>query len=729
MRRAAHALWLQVNGSDDGAGPAHNARVLACLLVLPTLAGAQQPTHEQVRPAQPDTRQVQISEAQLDQTTVVITATRTAQSAFDVPAAIDSVSGDTVREHRLRVNLSEALGRVPGLNINNRFNYAQDLQVSSRGFGARASFGVRGVRLLQDGIPLTMPDGQGQTGLFDLDAVDRVEVLRGPFAALYGNASGGVVQLVTAAARAPRVELSTTFADDATRRYALQGSTRFGAWDVAANVSRFETRGFRAHSRAEREVANLRLGYRRDDGSTLTILGSYLDQPDTQDPLGLTREQFASDPNQPATNAIELNSRKSTRHLQGGLAYEEVVSEASRVRAVLYGGNRDVRQFLANPSTALTGSGGVVDLAREFGGASLQWSHEGTLLKRPFDFVLGAEYDRMDERRRGFVNAGGLLGALRRDEDNDVYAVNQYALAQWQATPDWRLSAGVRHSDVRFAVDDFFVTGPNPDDSGSLSFASTQPVVGVQWSPAAMVTVFASGGRAFETPTFAELAYRPGNLPGLNLALRAAVSENLEAGAKLRVGERSRVTLTLFRSQTENDIVTGPSPAAGRNTFVNARQTLRRGAEVALQASSDSGLETHLAYTYTKARFEEFVNFAGLDLGGNAIPGVPKHSAYAELLWRHAPTGLTTGIEARWVDRVFADDANTASADAYFTVGAHIGLRQQFDGWSLREFVRIENLADERYAGSVIVNAVNARFFEPAPGRTVYLGVVAEFSL
>jgi iron complex outermembrane recepter protein len=685
------------------------ARVAACWLLLPVSVNAQ--------------------DAQGDRQTVVVTATRTAETLFDVPAAIDAVEGDAIREHRLRVNLSEALGRVPGLNIQNRSNYAQDLQVSSRGFGARASFGVRGVRLIQDGIPLTMPDGQGQTGLFDLDSVDRVEVLRGPFAALYGNASGGVVQLVTAASREPRVELSTTFAEDATRRYAAQGSARFGAWDLAANLSRFETRGFRAHSAAEREAANLRSGYRRDDGSTLTILGSYLDQPDTQDPLGLTRGQFDADPEQPATNAVELNARKSIRHLQGGVAYEEVLSEANRVRGVIYGGNRDVRQFLANPSTALTGSGGVVDLAREFGGASLQWSYAGALLRRPFEFVLGAEYDRMDERRRGFVNDAGLLGALRRDEDNEVYSVNQYLIGQWEVAPRWRLSGGLRHSDVRFAVDDFFVTGPNPNDSGKLSFTSTQPVIGLQWNPAAHVTLFASAGRAFETPTFAELAYRPDNQPGLNLALSEAISENTEVGTKLRLGSRGRMTLTLFRSKTENDIVTGPSPAAGRNTFVNAPETLRRGAEFALQASTDVGLETHFAYTYTKARFEEFVNFAGLDLSGRAIPGVPKHTAYAEVVWRHAGTGLTSGVEARWVDKVFADDANSASADSYLTTSAHIGMRQQFDGWSLREFVRVENLSDERYAGSVIVNAVNARFFEPAPGRTVYVGVVADFSL
>ena len=128
---------------------------------------------------------------------VVVTATRIEQKSFDLPASIDAVGKAAIQDQQLRVNISESLGGVPGLVANNRYNYAQDLQISIRGFGARASFGVRGVKLYQDGIPFTMPDGQGQTGSFALDTAKRIEVLRGPFAALYGNASGGVIQLFT----------------------------------------------------------------------------------------------------------------------------------------------------------------------------------------------------------------------------------------------------------------------------------------------------------------------------------------------------------------------------------------------------------------------------------------------------------------------------------------------------------------------------------------------------
>lgn len=658
--------------------------------------------------------------------TIVVTATRTQQSSFDVPAAIDVVNGDALREHKPRVNLSESVGRIPGLNVLNRYNYAQDLQLSSRGFGARASFGVRGVRLIQDGIPLTMPDGQGQTGLFDLDGAERVEVLRGPFAALYGNSSGGVVNLIGAPrAEQARLELSALDAEDGLWRAASQFAGRAGALEVNGNLSRFMTDGVREHSAARRDIANLRMRYATNDKSSLTLIANALDQPDTEDPLGLTQEQLDADPGQAGTNAIAFNTRKSTRHVQGGLAYELAASDRNHLRAIGYFGDRDVTQYLANPSTALTGSGGVVDLARKFGGAGLQWDHSGALAGAPYQLTLGAEYDRMEERRRGFVNVNGTRGELRRDEDDTVYGVNQYAIATWQPAQRWKLTAGLRHSNVRFEVDDHFIVGPNPDDSGHLRFHSTQPVAGVLFEVTPQLNLFASGGRAFETPTFAELAYRPDGAPGLNFDLDAATSTNFEGGAKLRFKDHTLLNATLFRSDTKEDIVTGPSPFPGRNSFVNAARTRREGAELGAQTTLSHRLDLYVAYTYTRARFDEFINFAGVDLSDNQIPGVPEQTAYAELSWRHEPSGIVTGLEARWLDRLYVDDANSTFAKDSITLNWHAGWGQEVAGWALSAFVRIDNITDEEYVGSVIVNAANARFFEPAPGRVFFFGITA----
>ena len=255
------------------------------------------------------------------------------------------------------------------------------------------------------------------------------------------------------------------------------------------------------------------------------------------------------------------------------------------------------------------------------------------------------------------------------------------------------------------------------------------PVLGLLFQATPGVHLFASVGRGFEAPTFSELAYRPDGLPGLNFDLDAADSTNYEAGVKLRLGDHALLNTTLFRSNTKDDIVTGPAPFPGRNTFINADLTRREGAELAASMTMlDAALTLDLAYTYTRARFEDFVNFAGVDLSGNQIPGVPENSAYLQLNWQHAPSGLSTGLEGRWASRLFADDLNSASADSYVVFNWHAGFRQHTDSWQLEEFVRIDNIANESYVGSVIVNAANARYFEPAPERTYLIGFSAGYS-
>ena len=364
----------------------------------------------------------QEAQAPISAESVVVTATRTEKSAFDIPAAIDVVSGDELRAHRPGVDLSEGLGTIPGIVVQNRYNYAQDLQVSARGFGARASFGVRGVRLIQDGIPLTMPDGQGQTALLDLGGANRVEVLRGPFAALYGNSSGGVIHLLTAVEPRPgQVQARASGGENGTWRGALNFSGHTGLLDFSGNASRFETDGFRDHSAAQRDLANLWLRFHPGEGSTLTVLGNYLDQPDTQDPLGLTQAQLDQDPSQAGIGAEAFNTRKSIHHAQGGIAFDHEFSEHNSMRALGYYGTRQVVQYLANPSVAITGSGGVVDLDRDFGGGELRWHHAGQLAGGAYELTLGAAYDRMNELRTGYVNVLGEKGDLRRDEDDVVY--------------------------------------------------------------------------------------------------------------------------------------------------------------------------------------------------------------------------------------------------------------------------------------------------------------------
>ncbi|MCX7893412.1 MAG: TonB-dependent receptor [Burkholderiales bacterium] len=660
---------------------------------------------------------------------VVVTATRTEERAFALPASIDAVEAPAIRDGKLRANLSESLGAIPGVVANNRQNYAQDLQISSRGFGARATFGVRGVRLMQDGIPLTMPDGQGQSGLFDLDAAARIEVLRGPFAALYGNSSGGVIQLFTQPPPArPALEAFGATGSYGTWRAAGRVGGTYEGIAASGGYSQFRTEGYRDWSSARRDITNGRIQLDVGERATLTVLGFYVGQPNTQDPGGLTLQQVEQNPRQAGTDAVRFGARKSINHGQGGAIYEVKVTPQDTVSLMGYVGDRQVTQFLAFQGAAITGSGGVVDLDRSFGGVWLTWRRETELAGGPFTLAAALNYDNMLERRRGFVNNFGVAGALRRDEQDRVDDFAQYVQAEWRFAPRWKLSAGVRHTDVAFKVTDYFVRPGNPDDSGTTSYSAWLPVGGILYELTPAVNLYASAGRGFETPTFAELAYRPDGLPGVNFALRPARSNLYEAGVKALAGDRARFNAVAYYSVTEQDIVATPyagvPPAPqGRNYFTNAQRTTRGGFELSGDAWLGAGFSAVLAFTWLDAKFSEYVTASGVDFSGKRIPGVPQSLLYGALKWQPAATGPSLGIEGRYAAKVYANDANTAYAPSYGILNVVAGWTEVFGPFRIQAFLRADNVTDRRYIGSVIVNAANDRFFEPSPTRNVLGGV------
>ena len=657
------------------------------------------------------------------QETITVTATREPRAGFDVPAAIDAVGAAAIREDNPQVNLSETLNRVPGIVVSNRQNFAQDLQVTSRGFGGRATFGVRGVRLIADGIPATMPDGQGQAATFDLASAQRIEVLRGPFASLYGNASGGVVQVFTADGPSPpALDVAGYFGSDAMRKWNLRAGGDSGGLNYLANVSRFSTDGYRDHSAARRDQGNAKLRVAVGPG-TLTFIANALEQRDAQDPLGLTRAQFEADPRQADAAATQFDTRKSTRQAQAGVVYEARLSSVDRVSARIYGGDRQIEQFLGQGGDLPLGSGGVVDLDRTYGGVGLRWTRDFGAAS----VSVGADHDRMKERRRGFVNLAGVAGRIKRDEDDRVTNNDVYLQAELTLASRWVLAGGVRRSSVRFSSQDYYVEGPNPDDSGGLTHARTTPVAGVLYKASPALHLYANAGEGFETPTFAELAYRPGGATGLNFDLRPARSRHYEAGAKARLPAGMRGALAVFRIETRDEIVTNAS-AGGRTDFRNAGRTRRDGVELSLEGRWAGGFEAYAAYTALDARFlDAFAAGAAEVASGRKLPGVPSAVLYAEALWRHA-SGLHAGVELRRSAKVYVNDANTDAAAGYTVANVRAGMERGWGAWRLRGFARVDNVAGRSYAGSVIVAEARSRFFEPAPRRTWTAGLDASFN-
>jgi iron complex outermembrane receptor protein len=669
---------------------------------------------------------------------VVVTGSRSEHASFDLPAAIDVIDASQIRDTQPRVNASEALAAVPGLVARDRQNYAQDLQISSRGFGARSAFGVRGVRLIADGIPATMPDGQGQAATFNLDMAERIEVLRGPFSALYGNHSGGVVQLFTRDPKGPpSIETSFSAGSYGMRKLDVNAQGNTNGIGYLLDASRFDIDGFRDHGAARRDQAYAKLTFAPSSTSRVVLTASGLRQDDTQDPLGVTWATYQRDPRAgeidttdtvtpQRTLAERYNTRKSIDHKQIGMTWEQRFG-ANRLQVTAYGGNRRVvqyqsfsRGFQAPP----THSGGVVDFDRDFRGLDVNWRDVRELAGGTLRTTLGIDTGRSTDARQGFENfvgnVFGVRGNLRRDEEDDVSNVDPYLQAEWERD-NWVVTAGLRHSRVKFEVDDRYLS--NGNDSGKVNYSHTTPLVGLLYKLTPTVNLYASAARGFETPTLNEVFYS-GAGAGFNFNLQPATSTHLEAGIKAFIGSNTRVNAALFQVKTQDELVVDVS-SGGRTSYRNASATLRQGGELSVDADLGAGWNAKLALSALRAIYDEGF---GTVAKGSRLPGVPKVSVYGEFGWKEAAGRYGAAFEAIGNGRVYAEDTNTAqAAPGYAIFNARAQASQEWGGWKIKEFVRLNNLFDKQYVGSVIVGDANRRFYEGAPGRNWVAGVSAQY--
>ena len=667
---------------------------------------------------------------------IVVTATRLeAVTAFDTPASTSVVSlGDGGA--RPQAALSEALDGIPGLLARERQNLAQDTQLSIRGFGARSTFGVRGLRLYADGVPATMPDGQGQVSHFSMLGADRVEVLRGPFSALHGNSSGGVIQLwseLPDTGHDARVQASVAGHDSTLVGARLRGAGGAIGYNVAASV--LETRGYRDHSAARRESLNAKVRLTPGAG-TLDLLLNHFNAPDAKDPLGLTRAQAWQDPRQASPVATQYDTRKSVRQDQLGAVYAWPFAHGHRLRAMAYVGRRDVEQYLALPVAAQANplnSGGVIDLDNEYGGADLRWSWTGDLAGRPFELSAGVNADRQRQHRRGYENfvgtALGVRGALRRNERNQVANADQYAQAWWRVAPQWSLLVGARHSRVRFRSDDAYVTATNPDDSGRVVYERTTPVAGVVFAPAEAWRVYASIGRGFETPTFNEVGYRADGGAGLAFDLRPATTRNAELGMKWRGGQGAGIEAALFRADTDDELAVARN-VGGRSSFRNVGAARRQGVEIQAELPLHAAWQLQLAYTWLDATFRDrfpICTASGCTspvvqvAAGTRIPGVARQQASARLRWQGEQWHAAAQLLA--VSDVTVNDTGSERAPGYGVLNLEVVRDWSMGSGRLQGFARIDNALDRFHIGSVIVNEGNGRFYEPGADRTFTLGM------
>lgn len=661
--------------------------------------------------------------------TVVISVNRAEQHSFDAPAAIELVDREVIQDAGPQVNLSESLNRIPGLTILNRQNYAQDLQISIRGFGSRASFGIRGIRLLIDGIPATTPDGQGQGSSISLTSTDRIEVLRGPLAQLYGNSSGGVIQAFTRDAPGTPEFLSQLYTGSyGLRRTDWQYAGQVGKYGLVADYSTFDIGGYRANSSTQRKQFNGKLNFEPNDQTRVNVIFNRFDMPMAQDPLGLTAAQLAANPQQAGTGAADARVRKITLQNQLGTSVRYALDTDRSFTARSYFGTRENLQYQANNTW--------VGLNRDYYGAGLQYNEQTRIGGRPVALLAGYEFDYSKERRQGgsAVRGEKTPQSLTRNENNIARNSDFFAQATALVTDDFTLTTGLRSSSVRFASEDLFLSDGN--GSGAVRYNAISPVLGLTYHASDNLNLYVNYGKGFETPTLAEVAYTDSGASTtalFNPSLKASGSHHYELGAKWVPTPDSRIDANLFHVRASDEIVIASS-SSGRTAFKNAPETVRTGLEISGKALLHSHLKASVAASWIDARFSQaYANSTTRVAERNRLPGIPSSFLFSELLWssqtfavpspRSGSQGSRAGLELTKAGRIYANDTNTASADGYTTLNAKISQSWAIGPTSLVAYGRIDNLTDKRYVGSVIVNQAAGQYYEPAPGRTWSLGL------
>jgi len=654
---------------------------------------------------------------------IEVTATRTALTLPEVSAAVTVLDGDDLARGRALTSLVELLDQVPGLYVQNAGNAAQDARLALRGFGARSSFGIRGVAIVVDGIPQTLPDGQSQVDSIDLDAIERIEILRGPASVLYGNAAGGVILITT---RQPDGRGSATVGQTVgsyglvdTRLSLSGGNDRLG---VRFSASRFDQDGFRRHSAVRQYRAQTTLAWAPSERTRVTGVAGYFETPEEQDPGAVTAALARTSPRAARPANVQFDAGESLEQWRFGAGVEHAVDARQRVRLSGFGFLRDFENRLP------FASGGQVAFERTFTGLDGQYEIDADWGGIPQRLTTGFDYRRQDDDRLRFDNLQGIRGDRVLDQNEQVDALGLYAQHRIRLAPDWTLRLGVRFDEVRLDVDDRLLV--DGDDSGRRTWRETSPGAGLVWSASSALSIYASAGTAFQTPTTTELANPedPGAGGGFNRALDPQTARSYELGLRGAVGTGIRYEASVFRARIDNAITSFEVPefsGSGRDFFRNAGRSTRNGLELAASARLGEDWRLRGGYTYSDFEFDRFSAPDG-DFSGNRLPGVPRHYAFGALDWS-GPAGFYAGLDLRAASEVIADNANTAASPDYVVVDAHVGRNFSAGRLDLDLSAGLGNLFDERYIDNVRVNAFGGRYFEPAPGTTFHVGLEARW--
>jgi len=695
------------------------AVVLALLAAgagAPDSLAAQQPTRADT--TRDTTRVTELPELN-------VTVTRTTEPLSRVPFATAVLDRTALQRGQQTVGIDEALSNIPGVVVANRYNFSLDQRISIRGFGSRSNFGIRGLKVLVDGVPQTLPDGQSQLTNVDFGDLERAEVLRGASSSLYGNASGGVISFETQRAApgpfAQRVRIqggSGERNDDGFYKWQSWTSGRSGAASGTLSISQFKADGFRQHSAAETRQLNAGVDYVFSGATLGSLRLSLADNPEAQNPGALTLAEYLANPDSAAATNLRRGADKDVQQQQLSLSLKHFDAAGNEYDVTVFGVLRDLSNPLAAPPDINPGptAGTFVTIDRTVGGLRLSGSRKLGALETAPRLVAGADLQRLRDERANFVSSGGLkTDQVFLNQREMVTELGPFAQLQWSPREELLLSGGARYDWIRFSVADGYF-GDGSDDSGDRTMSSVSGNVGASWSFGDQFVPYVNLSTSFETPTTTELANQPDGSGGFNPDLGPQRAVNYEVGARGQPARGLSYSVALFLGRI-TDAIVQVGEIGGRAFFGNTGKTHNDGAEVGLTVTPTSGVTLSGAYTYARYRF------ASGQFDGNRLPGVPEH------YWRFGlrtalPRGFFVDADHTISTSLVADDANTIYVDAWGAgvTNARLGWQGDVGSLQLSPFLGLNNLWDRRYVSSVTLNGLGGRVFEPAPRRVVYLG-------
>jgi len=662
---------------------------------------------------------------------LIVSATRSADSAA-VPRAVAVVTHADLGEAPRTWGIDELLATVPGVYASNRYNFSLDERLSIRGFGSRSAFGVRGVKVLLDGIPQTLPDGQGQLTNVDLWSVDRVEVLRGSSSALFGNASGGVISLWSeppsltgSVAEEVRVlgGRSSERPDRSWTKWQSTTDARLGATTLQVLASRMVYVGERDHSAADLRNFGAHVYTPLGDRWTLVSLLDVGDQPRADNPGALTLAELRANPDSAPPLNVSQQAGKAVTQTQGGVTLARHSPGGGALSVTVFGLTRG----LTNPTTFA-----YIDLDRVAGGARVTLAQPFPVLGRPQLLTTGFDLQGQRDDRRNFGNNGGTPDTIRSlDQLEHVTEFGPYLQSAVAVVSRVTVTGGLRYDWVDFRVQDRLVTATNPDDSGDRLMHALSGSLGVSVTPGAAVTLYANAASSFETPTTTELANRPDTAGGFNPTLEPQQAWNYEAGGRGTVAAWGRWSIAVFQADVRNELIPYEVPTSpGRAFYRNAGSARHRGVELGATVVIARGLTVSAAYTYSDFRYTHYsiqpdTSPRTIVLDGRSLPGIPRD--WGTVTLRAAPPFARGGwleVATTHSSGFYVDDTLNVWNAPWWATDVHAGWAGLAGGRvRLSPFVGVANVFDAGYVGSVVINAARGRYYEPAPGRAVYLGL------